>query len=281
MSVTKSFLCSLAVSALVLVVPVCANSDVGIVAITNPSADVTLSFVQPGRIAKVHFKEGDMVKAGEVLVQMDDAVDRARLAQLEADSKNIIHIQAGEASLAQKQVDLKKIEKAAACNAATELEIEHAKLNVRIAELSLQVAIFEHEQAQKKYEEAKIQIDNMNLKSLTDGSIEKIDVETGESVNALDSVVRIVRIDPLWIDVRVPVAKARHLRYGNNAQVEFADVEKISVKGTVIFVAAEADAASGTLRVRVQVPNPSKRPAGEHVRVMFPASQKKVEQINK
>jgi len=277
MRVTKHYFYFLAVIMAATVVPVYANSDVGIAAITNPSADRILSYVQPGRIAKVHFKEGDAVKAGAVLVQQDDAVERARLAQLEAESQNTINIKAGEASLAQKQVDLKKLEKAAALNAATDLEVEHAKLDVTIAELSLQVAVFEHEQAQRKYDEAKLQIDNMSLKSPIDGSIEKIDVETGESINVLESVVRVVQIDPLWIDVPVPLAETTNLMCGNTAQVEFTSPGKMSVKGTIAFIGAVADAASGTLRVRIEVPNKSNRPAGEYVRVVFPALQKKVE----
>jgi len=134
MRVAKHYLYCLAVIIAATVVPVCANSGAGIAAITNPSGDVTLSFVQPGRIARIHFKEGDAVKAGAVLVQLDDSVERARLAQLEADSKNTTNIEAGEASLAQKRVDLKKLEKAASLNAATDLEVEHAKLDVTIAE---------------------------------------------------------------------------------------------------------------------------------------------------
>jgi len=45
--------------------------------------------------------------------------------------------------------------------------------------------------------------------------------------------------------------------------------EPTSTEGTIIFVAAVADAASGTLRVRVEVPNKTRRPAGEHVVVSF------------
>ncbi|MHC4508240.1 MAG: efflux RND transporter periplasmic adaptor subunit, partial [Planctomycetota bacterium] len=243
-----------------------------ITAITIPSADVTLSFVQPGRIADVRVREGESVKAGQWLVEQDDAVDRARLAQLEAESEDTTQIQAAEASLKQKKVDLKKIETAAARNAATELEVEYAKLNVTIAGLSLQVAIFEHEQAKRKFEEMKLQIDNMSLKSPISGTVEKIDVETGESVNALESVIRVVQIDPLWIDVPVPVPQASSLRYGATTRVEFPEPRKTTADGMVIYIGAVADAASGTLRVRLQVPNKSKRPAGEHVRVILPAS---------
>ena len=80
-------------------------TDSGIEAITYPSADVTLSFVQPGRIATVYLNEGDTVKAGQVLVKQDDAVEQAHLAQTEALSKNTTQIEAAEASLEQKKVD--------------------------------------------------------------------------------------------------------------------------------------------------------------------------------
>jgi RND family efflux transporter MFP subunit len=277
MSVSKRFWLFTFVYLATLTVQTRARSDAGIAAITNPSADVTLSFVQPGRIERIHIKEGDAVKAGQVLAQQDDAVDRARLAQLEADSKNMTNIEAGKASLDQKKVDLQKLEIAAARNAATELEVEHAKLDVKIAELSLELALFEHEQAVRKYEEAKLQIDNMSLKSPIDGRVEKLEVETGESVNALESVVRAVQIDPLWIDVPVPLANASTLACDGAAEVIFQGLGKTTVKGRVIFIAAVADAGSGTLRVRIEVPNKAKRPAGEHVTVVFSTSQEERE----
>jgi len=266
----KSFVGSWIICVVTLTMLNAAFSDMGIRAITNPSADRTLSYVQPGCIAKVYFKEGERVKAGQVLVQQDDAVEQIQLAQLEAVSEDITQIQASEASLAQKRVDLKKLEKAAALNAATELELEHAKLNVKIAELSLQLANFEHEQAKRKYNEVKVQIEKMRLKSPIDGRIENIHVETGESIDALADVVRVVQIDPLWIDVPVPLVKATALSNGKTARVRFPDPNMVSIEGRIIYIAAVADAASSTLRVRIEVPNKSKRPAGEHVEVIFP-----------
>lgn len=279
MNRSKHFWLTTFVFAAILTIPARAGSEAGIAAITNPSADVTLSFVQPGRIAEVFVEEGKSVKTDELLAQQDDAVDRARLAQLEADSKNMTNIKAGKASLAQKQVDLQKLEKAASLNAATELEVEHAKLDVKIAELSLEVAIFEHEQAVRKYNEAKLQIDNMTLKSPIEGSIEKVEVETGESINSLESVVRIVQIDPLWIDVPVPLMSTSILKKNGAAKVNFPGPNKMSVEGKIIFIAAIADAGSGTLRVRIEVPNKTKRPAGEHVTVIFPTLKGKRDTI--
>jgi len=252
----------------------------GIRAITRPSADVTQSFVQPGRIAAVYFKEGDAVKTGQILVQQDDAAEQVLLAQLKAQSDDTTQIRASEASWAQKKVDLAKLEKAAASNAATVLEVEHAKLDVTIAQLSLELAKFEHEQAGRKYQEQKIRVENMRIKSPIDGSIEKIDVEVGESVNTTTTeVIHVVQIDPLWIDAPVPLAQAMDLKTGGTARVAFGASDKpmkieqtaasLVAQGRIIFVAAVADAASGTLRIRIEVPNKARRPAGEHVLVSF------------
>jgi membrane fusion protein (multidrug efflux system) len=251
-----------------------AYSNSSVRAITSPSSDITLSYVQPGRIVKVHFVEGAWVKAGQVLVQQDDSVEQIQLAQLKAASDDTTQIQASDASLAQKRVDLQKLEKAAAQNAATELEVEHAKLSVKMAELSLQLARFEHKQAERKYDEVKVQVEKMSLRSPIDGKIEKIHVEAGESINALIDVVRVVQIDPLWIDVPVPLIQAMDLTPKKKAKVVFPNPNRASVEGSIIYKAAVADAASGTLRVRIEVPNKSNRPAGEHVEIIFPPSRK-------
>jgi len=246
-----------------------ANADAGIAAITIPSADVTLSFVQPGRIAKVPVKEGDKVKAGQLLIQQDDAAEQAQLSQVKAESEDTTQIEAAEASLAQKKVDLKRIDWAAGRGSATPLELEHAKLDVTIANLSLKVAQFEHEQSKRKYEEAKIRVDNMSLKSPIAGTIDRVEVEVGESINGLADVLRVVKTDPLWIDVPVPLALGRTLKLGQVAKVRFPDSEEKASDGKIIYISTVADAASSTLRVRVEVGNKSNRPAGEHVKVIF------------
>lgn len=278
----------------------------GVAAVTTPSADVTLSFTQAGLLAKVHVEQGDQVEEGQLLVQQDDAIERVQFAQIEAKSKNTSQLQASEASLAQKRVDLQKLEKAAARDAATELEVEHAKLEVTMAELSLEIAKLEHAQNQMLCDEARIRVEKMGLHSPIAGSIEKVHVEPGESVNALADVVRVVRTDPLWIDVPVPLTVGRQLlssrgtaarlaqfsaespavrqpdavtkadrRFDEyaSAAVVFTDSPPVTLAGKITFVAAVADAASGTLLVRVEVPNKTGRPAGEHVSVRFPATK--------
>lgn len=218
---------------LILAVPAPAKSDAGITAITIPSADVTMSFVQPGIIAKVLVKEGEKVKAGQLLIQQDT--------------------EAAEASLAQKKVDLKRLEWAASRGAATDLEVEHARLDVKIAQII---------------------VDRMCLKSPIAGTIDKIEVEVGEAIDGLADVVRVVKTDLLWIDVPAPLAKGRTLKVGQIAEVKFPGSEKDILQAKIIYVSTVADAASSTLRVRIEVSNKLNRPAGEHVRITFLAPEK-------
>jgi len=239
-------------------------------AITHPSSDVLLSFTLPGQIARVLCKEGDVVKAGQAVAVLDDRAEQLQLSQMEAQAKDVTQIRASEASLEQKRVDLEKLEKAASSRAATELEVEHARLEVKIAELSLDLARFEHEQAQRKYEETRARVDRMRLTSPGDGTVEEVHVEAGESVNALDEVVRIVNTRVLWIDASLLLEAAARLQVGMAVEVRFSAPNPVVYEGRVIHIAAVADAASGTLKARIEVPNRDGRPAGEHVQVMCP-----------
>jgi multidrug efflux pump subunit AcrA (membrane-fusion protein) len=227
MNANKSLLCFFAVIVQVSVTAF-ATPEAAITAITTPSADVTLSFVQPGLISKVLIKEGDKVNAEQLLIKQD--------------------LEAAEASLAQKKVDLKRLEWAAGRGSATDLEVEYARLNVKMAEIT---------------------VDRMCLKSPIAGTIDIINVEVGEAINGLADTVRVVKTDPLWIDVPVPLAKGRTLKFGQNAEVNFPGSEKDVSQGEIIYISTVADAASSTLRVRIEVPNKLNRPAGEHVRITF------------
>jgi len=258
----KFLFCNLIAGSMLLALPINVKAEEGISAITMPSGDVTLSFVQPGRIAEVYVKEGDMVKADQVLVRQDDAAEQAQLVMMREQSRDIIQVEAQKASLGQKRSYLKKLEWAAERGSATEMEVQDARLDVEIAEFSLKAAQFEHEQNVRKYEESKIRVESMALKSPISGRVEKVAIEVGESIDRLSNAVRTVKTDPLWIDVHLPLDKGK-------AKVIFQGNGETAFEGKVIFISTVADAASATLRARIEVPNKSNRPAGEHVSVLF------------
>jgi len=266
---TRSLLVFCIAGFLLIAAPGAARSADEVEAITAPSADVRLSFIQPGRIARVHVKEGDSVEGRQLLVQQDDAVAQVELERIKAQSEDTTRVRANEATLEQKRVDLKKLERAARLGSATELEVEHARLDAKIAELSLEVSRFQQEQDIREYQKAKLHIEYMALRSPIDGRVEEVKVEAGESVQSGVEVVRVVQTNPLWIEVHVPLAKADLLRGEPDVKIKFSGPHPAVVEGKIVFVSAVADAASGTLRARVEAPNDSGRPAGERVTVVL------------
>lgn len=240
-------------------------------AITRPSSAPVMSFPLTGKVAKVLVQQGDRVKKGQPLIQLDDSVEALELQALQEQAEQKIRVEAAEKSLDQKRVELEKKEWAYKRKAATELEVKQARLDVDIAELSLQLSKFQRTQDRLKYLQAKARLDRMTLRSEVDGLVENVLVEPGEVVTHETKAIRVVQIDPLWLDVPVPMGQAAHLQAGAVARVTFS-IGQASRDGKVLHVAAVADAASRTRTVRVELPNPDGRAAGEHVTVTFPAA---------
>lgn len=260
---------------LLVITPAAAIAE-GTEAITRPSEDVMLSFVRGGRVSSVLVKEGDRVKKGRLLARQEDRAEQIQLKQLTAKAGDTTLIEEAEVRLAQKEKDLQKLEWAQTKGAATDWEVEHARLDVRLSELALQLAKFEHEQDILRRDELKVQVKRLRLSSPVSGLVEEVAVDPGESAEPLKPVIRVVQINPLWIDAPVPLAEAGKIKPEQSVYVKFSgsggDTEGKQVKGKVRNVSVVAHSASDTLRVRIEVPNPSFRPAGERVIVTFPES---------
>lgn len=236
-------------------------------AITRPSADIELSFVQPGKIHEIKVNEGAMVKNGDLLIGQDDTIEMIQYRILTARAKNTTRIEIAKAKLKQKEKDFEKMQFAQKKGAVTDWEVEHSRLDLETALLDLQLAKFEHEQDILKQGEIKAVLDNLHLKSPANGIIEEITVDKGESVKALSPVVRMVTINPLLIDVAVPVSEAKLLKSKQQVSVKYSD--GTVADGYVENISSVADAAAATLRVRVKASNPTNRPAGERITVSF------------
>jgi RND family efflux transporter MFP subunit len=252
---------------------VCAQEVARYEAVCRPSKEVTLAFTRPGQIETIFVQVGDTVTEGQPLVQLENSVEQAQVEQLKNEAEDATHIEAAEAELEQSQVDLNKIQEAFDAKAVTEFELDHAKLDVKIKELSLKLAKFKQAQNHRRYEEAALQLDRMAIASPISGTVEILYVESGESIDQLDEVIHLVETDPLWVDVPVPLSRAAELKVGDVAEVFLSTNPDEVVAGTVVFVASVADAASETLRVRVELPNADHAPAGQHVFIAFPPAQ--------
>ncbi len=249
--------------------PRTARAAEAIKAITAPSEDLTLSFTRAGRLAKVLVHQGQKVRAGDVLAQLDNSVEQKQLALLKAKADNTTSIQAAQLKRQRAKAVLEKVQKAYDSKAAPQRELEDAQLDAAMAEIEVASARLEHEQDVGKYEQASLDLDRMRLTSPVDGEVERVTAKAGQSLDALAPAIRLVNVDPLWIDTPVPLDIGRRLLAGCKAIIQLPG-QAVPAEGKVIHVSRVADPASETLEVRVELPNPTTRLAGEHVTVTFP-----------
>ncbi len=242
-------------------------------AITKPSADILLSFVRGGNIAEVLTKVGDNVDIGEVLARQEDGVEKLQLLQWEAKARNKTRIEAVKAGLAQKQKDLEKFIWAREEGAVTDWEVDHTRLEILTAKINLRQAELDFKQTKLQRDELKEQIKLLTITSPISGLVEEVLIERGESAQPLKPVLRVVKINPLWIDVPLPISYGVQIEKGQTATVRSSDSQGNLVmthdEAKIINISAVADAASDTLKVRIEFPNLQNRPAGERVTVIF------------
>ena len=108
---------------------------------TAPSAERSLSFPAQGIVAEALVREGDVVKAGQPLMRLDDREEAKRLEALKiAAEGERLKVTASEKELALKRVELERKQGLLAKKAVSEQEVLEAELAVDLAEIQVELA---------------------------------------------------------------------------------------------------------------------------------------------
>jgi RND family efflux transporter MFP subunit len=237
----------------------------GYQAVTKPSMDVILSFVHPGRVAEMLVDVGDEVKANQLLAREDDTEEQAALAIDESKAKDDTTVTAQQKIAAEKAMSAKRMQESG--TGVGVLELEDALLQADVEQAKVKLSVVQHLQDELKFKQSSIAVEKMKLYSPINGIVAQRLLEVGESADGGDmKALRIVQLDPLRIEVPVPILESRKLKEGGSADVAFADKVRT---GKIVRIFPVGDAASETLLVRVEIPNPDKLSSGEKVFVNF------------
>jgi len=125
---------------------------------------------------------------------------------------------------------------------------------------------------QKKWQRAEEILAQRTIRSPVNGVVAEVVLHPGElaTSNQKDPIVRLQEIDPLNVELILPVAAFGKIREGQKAVVTLEQPVGGSYSARVEVVDRMVDAASGTFGVRLQLPNPDGRiPAGVKCRAKF------------
>lgn len=236
--------------------------------VIKPKAVIDLATVEQGRIDRVPVTRGDRVKTGDLLVQLDDNVQRLQVEMAKAKMDSDVDVRAGKAQLAIRQKELDRQTQLNARNVAAATTVEDAQLQVALTSLSIEQAEIARRVAAIEYEQAKELLARRQVKSPVDGVIVSVEAAPGEFASDQIKLMKIAEIDPLHVEVFVPPEYFEKIAVGDSYEVSQVAPLKGHYPAKVTVVDPVFDAASGTFGVRLEIANPdAKIPAGTRCRV--------------
>lgn len=203
-------------------------------------------------IDKVLVKDGQYVKTGEVLFDLDSRAAQATLHQAEAAlQRDAAQLANAERNLARDKPLLNK------------QYVSHQQFDTDSATAAALQASLKADQAQ--VELAKVQLSYYTLVAPFDGRVGFIALKRGNSIKANDLALATVnQIQPIYVSFALPQSDLPELRAAMTqgpvkVRVRAQGDEGAPIEGKVAFFDNTIDAASGTINVRATFANADQR----------------------
>jgi len=181
-----------------------------------------------GRIAALNFREGQPVRKGQVLVQLDDSVTRAELAQAKANLQ-----------LARAKYD--RAVELVARNFISSQARDEAENGLKVAEAN--VALIE------------ARLSRFSIEAPFSGTVGLRAASVGDYVKDGQDIVNLEKTDPIKVDFKVPELYQSKVRVGQSLAVTLDALTGRSFNGMVYAVNPQLDAAGRAVVLRATMPN--------------------------
>lgn len=201
---------------------------------TEADQRATLAVRSGGIIDRLPVKQGDYVKAGDLILML-------------AAEEKTAAVEMAKAVLAQREAEWEAAERLAKTGSTPKLQVETARSALATAK--------------SQFEAATAELVRNEVRAPFDGLIDRVDVELGSMIMQGAEIATIIKLDPIIGVGEVSERDLRFLRNGEEAEVRLVNGE--TVKGRVRYISRDASAATRTFRVEVAIPNPDEAiPAG-------------------
>jgi membrane fusion protein (multidrug efflux system) len=196
-----------------------------------------------GRVLSVQVEVGDLVRAGEPLVRLDD-----ELYQLESERAKIAYDKA--------QMDLERIEKLYKEKSISDADLENARLGAKGAEVQYRMAL-------RTYNDA-------TIKAPFSGTVAARMTEVGQMVERGMPVVQLVDIGQLKLTVQIVESDLNYVSIGAPATV-IVDAAGDTAQGKVTAIGSRALQGARTFPVEIELPGNARLRSGMFARAVISA----------
>lgn len=201
-------------------------------------------------IQKIHVKEGQFVREGQVLFSLDDRADRANLDKLKAQLERDRALLADLERQYRRAQDLK-----------TQNYISQSAADTTYAQREAQVALVKSDEA--AVAAAQVTLDYDTIRAPLSGRLGAINVFAGTLVQPNTAVlVTVTLLDPISVQFTVPESSLHYLQQALNTPANRPNVRvrvpttNKDLMGRLYFVDNLVDVSTGTIKAKAQFANP-------------------------
>ena len=207
----------------------------------SPDESVIIRPEIAGRIAQLHFREGQRIEAGALLVSLDDSIARAEFAQARA------NLNLAEKNFQRAQMLFKR----GASNAQA-LDEANAEQQAARASLALSQA----------------RLDKTRILAPYDGVLGLRAVSPGDYLSEGQDIVNLEVLDPLKVDFRIPQKAVSQIRLKQTIEISLDAYPGERFSGEIFAINPRLDEAGRSQAIRAHISNSEGRLSpGQFVRV--------------
>ena len=206
--------------------------------VVEAQEEVNVAAELSGTVEAVHVNEGDRVKAGQLLLELDS--HKQELALQQADQQ----VNGARATLDEARLKLQRRRNLAEQETISKEVLDTALLTVDAATATYQQALVSRQLAQRELADTRIF-------SPTAGLVDKQAVEAGEAVTVGASLITLQATQGLRVHTWVSEADIRHIRAGGKARVLAATLAGREFQASIEWVGASADPDTGNFPVKL------------------------------
>ena len=225
-----------------------------------------------GVIESLLVRRGAQIRKGQVIARLYSGPERAALEVARSRATMEGELRSAEARLELARKKFERAEELVKKNFVSASARDDAEAEYRLAQEQVRSARENRRLAELDVKRAEEVLSQREIRSPVTGIVIDVLLRPGEltSSNQKDPIAKVAEIDPLNVELILPVSAFGKIRRGQVATVVPEAPVGGSYAARVEIVDPVFDAASGTFGVRLTLPNPQGRiPAGLKCRVRF------------
>jgi RND family efflux transporter MFP subunit len=245
---------------IIMLSPIQSQVDLTATGYVTPQITAKVGSKATGRISKVLVREGETVKAGQVLFELDPSDERSALLSAQARIKaESAKLEASRADLKEAEAQLARDQRLVDMGATAPVAVEDRKLRLEALRKQADAAEAEVQVSRAEANVSGQQLRNLRIIAPISGTAVTKPAQLGDVVAPAVTLVELVDFESLLVEVDVPEARLSQVKLDGPCELVLDAAPNEHVKCKVAEFTPKMNRAKATATVKVKLVDGAKR----------------------